>query len=165
LRVAGHARPSAMVTSAVRDRFLADHRRLEALLDHVVAAFAANDGAETSGLWLEFDSGLLTHLEAEETFLIPELFAVHERSAPVLVQEHRHIRARLTDLGSGVGSHSVRLDSLRSFVDELRAHAQTEDRLLYQWADAHLGGPSGSASIEALTRKPTALITRITSRR
>jgi hypothetical protein len=95
-------------------------------------------------------------LDAEDTHLIPEFLGLCQRNARVLVQEHRHIRARLADLAREIGVHVVRRGELRNFNDELRAHAQTEDRLLYQWADEHLDRPSRNASIDALTRNPTA---------
>jgi hypothetical protein len=142
-----------VVTANVRDRFLTDHESLEAHLDRVVAALTANDGPEASRLWTEFKASLLAHLEAEEAHLIPQLLASIARSAWALIQEHRHIRARLAELGGEIGSHRVNPDSLRNFKDELRAHALSEDRLLYSWAGAHLDEPSHSLSIDALARK------------
>jgi hypothetical protein len=47
----------------------------------------------------------------------------------------------------------ARLDSIRNFRDELRAHAFSEDRLVYSWAGAHLGEPSQSLAIDALASK------------
>jgi hemerythrin superfamily protein len=145
-----------VVTPQIRDRFLADHRSLEAHIDRVVAAITAKDGAETSRLWMEFNSGLLTHLDAEEAQLIPQLLGLGERDARVLIHEHRHLRARLAKLGTEVGLRTAHPDEVRNFLDELRAHAQSEDRLLYQWADAHLDEPVHALCVDALarTRRP-----------
>jgi hemerythrin superfamily protein len=139
--------------SPIRDRFLADHQRLESLLQRLVAAFASNDREDMARLWAEFDAGLLAHMEAEEKHLIPALLRAGAREARILVQEHRHIRARMTELGTAVDLHLARLDSVRDFIDELRAHAQSEDRILYRWADEHFDDPGRASVIDALTKK------------
>jgi hypothetical protein len=143
------------MTESIRDRFMADHQRLEALLERVRAACAKNDGPEASRLWTELDVDLRTHLRAEEEHLICAQLAVQEREVRVVVEEHRHIRDRLAELGVGFDSRVVRPEAVRNFIDELRAHAKTEDRLLYAWADGHLE-PDRNAAIDALTRRPTA---------
>jgi hemerythrin superfamily protein len=144
------------VTASICDRFLDDHRRVETGLERLLAVVAANYREDMSRLWTDFDAGLLAHLEAEEKYLIPALSRVCERDARVVVQEHRHIRTRLTELGTAVDLHLVQLSSVRNFIDELRAHAKSEDRLLYQWADGHLDEPGHTSVIDALARKPTA---------
>jgi hemerythrin len=131
----GHA---AKMSAGIRDQFLADHDRLEALFDRLLAAFEVNDREEMGRLWTEFESGLLAHMQMEETYLIPALQRVTPMNARILIQEHRHIRTRLTELGVALDLHSLRLDTARAFVDELRGHAKSEDRLLYQWADDRL---------------------------
>src|SRR5678809_1402573 len=125
-------------TAPIRDQFLADHGRLERLFARLLTAFEANDREDVADLWAEFESGLLAHMETEETQLIPALQRVSPRNARILVQEHRHIRARLTELGVALDLHALRLDTARAFVDELRAHARSEDALLYKWADERL---------------------------
>jgi hemerythrin-like domain-containing protein len=148
----------------VREHFLADHERLDALLEQLVAALVANDRQAISTRWAAFETGLLAHLDAEDAHLIPALAATSERDARVLVQEHRHLRRRLTELGTG-DWHKVWLDSARDFIDELRAHARTEDRLLYRWAEAHPDEPRRSAVIDALATKAGALTRRTPSAR
>jgi hypothetical protein len=143
------------VTTSIHESFWTDQRRLEALLERILVSYTANDQKETSTLWTKFDSGLRTHLEAEERHLISELLRASERNARVLLREHRHIRTRLTELGTGFRLHTAQLDSVRNFVDELRAHANNEDRLLYQWADARFDEPARASAIEALAGKPT----------
>ncbi|MEO6575089.1 MAG: hemerythrin domain-containing protein, partial [Polyangiaceae bacterium] len=124
-------------TVTIRDRYLGDHARLEALLEQLLAAFEANDREDVQSLWTDFESSLLAHMEAEETFLIPTLLRTREREAYSLLAEHRHIRGRVAELGAGVDLHIVRCDAARAFVEELRAHARHEDGL-YQWADDRL---------------------------
>jgi hemerythrin-like domain-containing protein len=144
--------PPSSARTSIRDRFLADHQRLEASLERLLAALAANEQTAVSRLWTAFASDLTAHLEAEEAHLIPALFEVFERDVRVIVQEHRHIRARLTELATAVESQTARLGSVRDFIDELRAHAHNEDRLLYRWTDAHLDEPQRTFVIDALSR-------------
>jgi hemerythrin-like domain-containing protein len=125
-------------STPIRDRLLADHQRLEEIFTRLLAAFEADDREQVAISWTEFDAGLLAHLEAEEKFLIPALFRASERDARAILEEHRHIRARLVVLGAGVDLHIVRLDEASAFIDELRAHAHHEDALMYPWADQRL---------------------------
>ena len=140
-------------TTAIRDRFLADHHRLDALLSKLSAAFEANDPEDVAKLWTDFESGLLAHLEAEEATMIPALLRACARDARVIVQEHRHIRSRLAELGVAVDLHTIRLDTARDFIDELFAHAENEDRLLYRWADGHLGEPERVSALSELAAR------------
>ena len=143
------------MTTLIQSHFLDDHRRVEALLDGLLAAWIANDHPNASRVWKGLEIALAAHLGAEETFLFPALLVARERDTRVLVQEHRHIRARLTDLGRGLALGTMRPSTLRDFVDEMRAHAKTEDRLLYQWADGHLDDAGRTAAIDALAKAPT----------
>lgn len=142
---------AALMPATIRDRLLADHRRLETLLERLLAAFEANDREDMAQGWTEFESGLLAHLEAEETYLFPALQRVSERDASVLIREHRHIRTRLTEIGVSLDLHTVRLASARDFVDELRAHSRNEDRLLYRWAGDHLDETQRTSLFAALS--------------
>jgi hypothetical protein len=121
----------------VRQRLLADHARLERVFGQVLAAFEANDREQVCATWAEFDTGLLAHMSAEERYLIPSLFRLDARAARAIIEDHRHIRTRLLELGTGVDLHIVRLGTTQAFIEELRAHAKHEDRLLYMWADEH----------------------------
>jgi hypothetical protein len=144
------------MTSLIRSCFLADHQRLETAIRQLVVALASNDRAKATQLWTGLESGLVIHMKAEEARLIPALLVARERDTRVLVQEHRHVRARLVDLGSEFALQAVRPNSLRNFIDEMRAHAKTEDRLLYQWADVNMDDAGRTSAIEALSLTPTA---------
>jgi hypothetical protein len=122
----------------------------------VLASLAADDGEKILSSWTNFCFAVLAHMEAEEMSLIAALLRISERDARVLLQEHRHVRTRLNELGAGFRLRTPRLQSLRSFADELRAHAKSEDRLLYLWADAHLDEPARASAAEALTATRTA---------
>jgi hypothetical protein len=123
---------------------------LEVLFGQLLAASTANDHEAESRLWQECSSGLMTHLEAEENHLIPALRRLSERDARVLVQEHQHIRTRLAEIAAGMVSRSVRFETVRDFIDELRAHKQSEARLLYRWADTHLDEQQLASAVGAL---------------
>jgi hypothetical protein len=144
------------VIAAILDGFLADHRRMETLLQEALTALAANCLPEMFRFWAEFESSFIVHLGAEETSLFPELFAVRPRDAVVLAPEHRHIRAHLAELGTGVGSRIVRGHSLRAFIDELRAHARTGDHVLYRWSDEHFDEQQRTSVIHTLANKSPA---------
>lgn len=139
-------------STSIRDRFLADHKRLEDLLTRLLAAVEANDREDLQTCWNEFESGLLAHLDAEEKHMIPALPRAREQDARRLLQEHRHIRGRLTELSMAVDVHLVRLDRIREFIDALRAHARDEDRLLYEWTDTHLGVAERMTAMGALAK-------------
>ena len=125
-------------TSRIRERLLSDHKRLEKLLADMLIAFEENDREAVAALWTEFEKHLLAHLEVEERHLIPLLLRTNERAARTIAREHKHIRDRLMDLGTAVDLHVVRIGMARDFIHELGAHAESEDTLLYQWADEHV---------------------------
>jgi hypothetical protein len=106
------------MTPLIRSHFLADHLSAETRLDSLLAALAANDHSNSAQVWKGLASGLVAHLGAEEALLIPALLVARERDTRVLVQEHRHIRARLKDLGREMALVIVRPSSLRDFRDE-----------------------------------------------
>ncbi|HVW24454.1 MAG TPA: hemerythrin domain-containing protein [Polyangiaceae bacterium] len=122
----------------VREPLLADHERLESLFQQVISAFEAGSREDVDAIWSRFDRELLEHMEAEERCLVPWLFRADQRAARSIIQEHRLIQSRLVELGESVDLHTIRLDVARTFIDELRAHAKHEDRVLYSWADEHV---------------------------
>ena len=141
------AHPSA----GLRDLFSADHEELEDLFGALLDAFEANDRQGVALLWTEFDVRLTQHLAAEERFVLPQLFVSCPRDARTIMEEHRHIRSRLSELRFGVDLHTVRLETARGFVDELRAHARHEDGVLYRWAEEHLAAIDRTAVLSKLT--------------
>jgi hypothetical protein len=144
--------------TALRDHLLDDHRRLEEGVAQLVSACEANDPTRMQELWTDFEPRLLAHLDMEERHLLPSLVVGHGRAARAIIEEHKHIRRRLAELGQALDLHQVRLESLSGFFDELRAHAKTEDRLLYQWADEQL---SESEKRSFLANLAEALRTRL----
>jgi hypothetical protein len=146
----------------LRDHLLDDHRRIEASIAQLVSACEANDQTRMQELWSDFEPRLLAHLEMEEQHLVPALLDRQGRAARVILEEHRHIRRRLEELGEALDLHQVRLDGLCAFFDELRAHAKTEDRLMYQMFDATLSDSEKATFITNLAEALRARLERLT---
>jgi hemerythrin-like domain-containing protein len=146
-----HAR-SIAPTQPIRDRFLADHRRLEDLFEDMLNAFEDGMREELSQIWTRFENELQRHMDAEEKFLLPAFARVNATEAEDILAEHQEFRSRLAELGIGVDLHIVRLAVASKFIDRLRAHAHREDELLYQWADESLDEGSRISLLRALER-------------
>jgi hemerythrin-like domain-containing protein len=136
----------------ISDRFLSDHRRLEVVFEQVLAAVAADDQESLGLAWNDFETGLLAHLDAEEKYMVPAILESSPRDAQAIVSEHRQVRSRLADLGAAVDLHTLRLETARGFIAELRAHAKREDALLYRRADESLHQADRTSLFAALTQ-------------
>jgi hypothetical protein len=115
----------------VRNHLLSAHESLEAAAAQLLSALEAGDGEQAAKLWTTLSSLVTSHLDVEDEHLLPALLQWSERDARVLVHEHRHLRMRLEELAPRATAFAV-----RGFVEELRAHQRSEDRLLRQFADA-----------------------------
>lgn len=121
--------------SSLRTRLLDDHHGLEALMARVLEACENDDREGIGEAWGELDARVMGHLEIEDRFLVPALMRTNEREARAIMSEHRHIRTRLVELGAAVDLHTIRTETARSFIDDLRAHASHEDEILYRIAE------------------------------
>jgi len=139
------------IPAAVRVHFLADHRRLEWLLDRLISAFEANERDEIQRSWTDLESSLLVHIDAEEKVLVPALRRRREKEAISILEDHKRIRARLAELGAGIDLHIVRLETARALVQDLRSHAQSEDRI-YEWADTELAEADRISLVSAIAQ-------------
>lgn len=144
------ARERVRPTRRLKDVFRADHQRIERVVLRLLAAFEANDREDIARLWTELDTGLLLHFAVEEKSILPELLLRSPRDAGVIVSEHRHLRARLAELGVSIDLHLVRLEIARHFVEELRAHALSEERILYGSSDTVVGERERRSTLRAL---------------
>jgi hemerythrin-like domain-containing protein len=147
------ARPED-AASTLRDVLLADHRRIDDMLTRIIVALEAVDPDRVTSEWAEFQRVLTTHLDAEDRYLIPALFASRPRDAQSLLQEHRHVRSRVVDLDNHIGKGTLNADTVRGFADELSAHVRRETGVLYEWADDELDESDRDAVLRAVT--PTA---------
>ena len=126
----------------LREQLLSAHRDIEAQLSDLLTVA---DTADRARRWTVFCATLLAHLALEEAHLFPALQRSSERDARVLAHEHRHLRMRLAELGTARA-----LADARSFAAELHAHATSEDRLLYRWAEDEMGDDERADLMSAL---------------
>ncbi len=119
----------------VQTKLRDDHCRLEKLLDQIATAAAGAGWLEVQAAWDELEAGLLAHLDAEETHLLPILETSHPEETGRIRREHQRFREEVADLGVRTQVHSLRKEQVDRFCDELREHAAREDRMLYRWAD------------------------------
>jgi Hemerythrin HHE cation binding domain len=111
-----------------------DHFAIEALFAEVLLAIEGAP-ARVSALWTQFEEVLVAHFEHEERTVMTEFLAARPREARTVLQEHRYLRGRVAELRAMLPA--LPLDSARTFLDELRAHGQHEERVLYRWAESH----------------------------
>lgn len=128
-----------MKPNELRERLLADHRRLETLFTQVQDAFDANAREDTQTLWTELERGLERHFTAEERWLFPAFSKIDATETAALQADHELLRRELSELGMAVDLKLVRADVAKGFLEQLRAHAQRENDVLYRWADEALG--------------------------
>ncbi len=118
---------------------VSDHQHLERSFQAIVNAAWRGDPASLGEQWRGFERQLLAHLDTEEGDLI-RLYGEYEPlEARELLAEHQQIRVTATEMGIDLDLHSLRAARVQAFVDQLRAHAQREERLLYPWATQRLG--------------------------
>lgn len=113
------------------------HHHLEELYSQLLAAMDAN-AADVHAIWTRFDHELLSHMEAEERFVLPMFAHVDANEAQSLLREHGVIRAQLLEIGVAIDLHEARYARAVELVERLRAHEGCEDHLLYRWADQNL---------------------------
>jgi hypothetical protein len=130
---------------ALRDLLRRDHARLERVFAELIGAFQANADAEVTRLWTKLNAAVEQHFTQEERHILPAFAKVEPVQAEFLAREHAVLRAQLLRLGVGVDLHITRLEAAEDFVISLRAHAEREDTLLYDWADQHLDESAYSA--------------------
>jgi hemerythrin-like domain-containing protein len=117
------------------DEFRFEHRAIERLLEGLVRAFEDNHRLSSQRIWEDLSPRLSAHLDKEERHFIPRLLRVNSRSARAILEEHKLIRSRLSELGASLERGAVNPDAVRQFVSELRAHARHEDQVLYPDVD------------------------------
>lgn len=129
---------SAPPSSPLQRCFHSDHKILERLLERLVAAVEHRSSIhQLKEFWASFENAALTHLEMEETLLMPEFLRSCDRDARSILAEHRHLRSRIAALKASLELGMMSADALRLFGDELHAHAKHEEASLYRWIDTH----------------------------
>jgi len=144
----------------IRSALKSDHAHLEVLLSDVLAVLGDGDREAVAQAWARLDEAVVGHLALEEKSMIPELLKANERAARSILEEHRHVRSRLAELGMQVDLHTVRAAAVQTFCDELRAHARHEDKELYSWAAGHFSPEERKEIVEKIPDWPPARAVR-----
>lgn len=124
------------------------HLALEHVFERLIAAVTLDDRDEIHVMWTQLESQLLSHLEAEERFVLPAFARIDQAEATALVREHGKIRELLLELGVAIDLHYARLTPFQSFIVMLRDHAHREESLLYRWAAQKLDARLAAAAVQ-----------------
>ena len=112
---------------------VADDQQLDDMFARLLVALEKAQ-PDVRSLWNEFELALVAHMDDEEQRVTPRLAAIRLREALAILQEHRYLRSRLREIGGALARGDLRIENLRSFRDELRAHARHEDAILRRLA-------------------------------
>lgn len=137
----------------IRTRLFSDHDELQGLLGQLRNAAETANEPTLVRVWGELESKLLTHLDAEEAYLLPPFEEAHPEEAQKIRDEHARIRKLVADLGVRAELHTLRLHTVEELVGELRQHANEEDRWFYQWADESTDEPTRDRLFEYLAHE------------
>lgn len=140
-----------------RDSLSQEHARLDAMLATVLELTHADVRPRLERQWAVFEESLLSHLEAEETLLLP-VVAKHDGAFAARIRdEHTKIRALLGEIGVGLELHMVREERMHQLAQFLRDHAAMEEGPLYLWA----GNVIAEGSFRSVPRRLRATWERI----
>jgi hemerythrin-like domain-containing protein len=117
---------------------LEDHKRIDALLDRLVAAVRADDREASQKVWKKAEDVLLKHLDVEEMFVFPALREGHAAEIDRLRKEHDGLRRQMGEIGLSLELHTARCEAIESFCTALREHAEREDSMAYVQAGRSL---------------------------
>lgn len=137
---------------SIRSRLFSEHDELQGLLQQLRNAAEKADEPTLVRVWGDFESKLLAHLDAEESYLLPAFEQAHPEEAQKIRDEHARIRKLVAELGVRAELHCLRLQTVEALVDELRQHANEEDRWFYQWADETADEPTRARLFEHLAQ-------------
>jgi hemerythrin-like domain-containing protein len=121
-----------------------DHRRLDAILDGVVAHALADDRGETAARFRRFRAGLERHIELEESILFPlfeERSGITTGPTRVMRFEHQEIREVLAVIDARLqkGTLTDLLADVARLAELLGRHNLKEERILYPTSDRLAG--------------------------
>ena len=140
---------ASAASGSIYDRLLAEHARLDASLERLLAAYRTGDREVAAEAFGAFEDRLTDHFELEERVMFATFAQDNPREAAELAAEHAAIRARVEELGIGVELHQTRLGAIEGLAQLLREHAAREDRLLYPWADRAFSDPALRPHLDA----------------
>jgi len=117
----------------------ADHDRLKSIFQAIATRACAGDFQHLESEWSAFQDALLSHLEAEDKYLIQEVAAERPGEANDLLDEHAHIRVELLRLGFDFDLRCWSGKRVDAFMAALRAHAEREERAFHPDTDRSYG--------------------------
>lgn len=135
---------------SIQKHMFADHSRLMALFQVLTDTTEGADAPTIAQMWSEFERGLEAHMAAEERHLFPLLEQTDPAEVRALRAEHDEVRKRVADLGVRTDLHTLRMEAVEELIDELRAHANRENDLLYRRADELMSPEARRKAIEWL---------------
>ena len=115
-----------------------DHERLDAMLASVLELVHVDLRPQLQEHWVTFEDGMLTHMNAEEMFILPAFGLFDAASAAILYADHAKLRGLLAEVGAGLDMDLVREEQVQELAQTFRAHAKAEKDFLYEWADRSL---------------------------
>lgn len=116
-------------------RLRLEHAGIDEALERLIEAFATGDHEVARTAFRDFDVRLAAHLALEDEVLLPVFATVNAAEAATIAADHRAIRAKVDGLAIGSDLHLVKLPAIRRLAEDLRAHAEREDAILYPWVD------------------------------
>ncbi len=112
-----------------------DHRRLESLFEDLIERMRGGDWTACDASWAELERHYVAHLDKEEQHLIPWFERDDAFEAAAILDDHRHLREQLAELGLRLELHSIRDDHIQRLLDLHRHHAAREERMAHQWPE------------------------------
>lgn len=116
------------------------HREIEEACLAIMSAGFADQPRDLVACWRDVEHQLFDHMMAEEEFLFPAYQRAEPENAQDLRDQHAWLREHAFEIGVAIELHTIRIEQLRQFVNELRAHARNEEASLYSWAERHVPG-------------------------
>jgi hemerythrin superfamily protein len=145
--------PQPPRTGALKERMLADHRRIEELFRALLSRVRADDWDASNERWTEVESSVMTHMDAEEAFALPRFEHDEALEAASIRAEHDKVRSLMATLGLELELHAAREDQVLRLAELLHAHAVREERMFYVWAERVLPDESARSLLGLISRK------------
>lgn len=138
--------------TSVRERMLAEHAAIEERALTVLRAMREKaEPRVVTTHWHAFASNFLEHLDLEDNVVVPALYRRAPRKARGISEEHRYLRARTSEMSALLAGDGLTPDAVASFIEELRAHVRSEERVMYEWADTAMAEPERVDLLRKLT--------------
>ena len=119
---------------AIRNQLAADHRVLDDLFRSLLHDVQVLSHHDLQRVWCELEHRLISHMDVEEQLLFPLADASHRGAVTRARTDHVHIRGLVCALGLAIESGTASESAIRELIGTLHAHADREDRALYQFA-------------------------------